>query len=405
MISLPNNCRRSEFKIYPANWKTSKAKLTDMWVADVRFIDPKHMSEFPKGKRIRIKAGVNRLNTVKERQVVMQTFIDEYTKLFEEGYNPITDNDITKVIEQKPGTENITSVSRRTPFITALRFSLEKSSNEKETKADIQSALRSMEKAARTLGYLMIPISEIQISHIKLCLDECRASNPKFSAKRFNKVKSYISGLYKYLTEIGAAFANMAVGISSMKEEPTKPVVINQDDIERIKEHLWVYNRPFYKFMMIFYYSGGRFKELYRLKGSDVDLKEQKYWSLVKKGKNPHWVSRTIRDVALPYWQEQMQNCKPDDYVFSEDLSPGSIHVDSHQITRRWKRWVKKPLGINFTFYKLKHLSAERTAKAGSIKLAAGQMGHTTTKMAQEIYAFDEKNRIHEALKTLNTEL
>ena len=156
--------------------------------------------------------------------------------------------------------------------------------------------------------------------------------------------------------------------------------------------------------MMLFYYSGGRIKELFSLKGSDVDLLQQTYTTLVKKGKQ-RWVKRTIRNVALDLWKEQMETCSPHDYVFSNDLLPGPKQINSKQVTRRWMLHVKKPLGIEATFYKLKHLNTDRTVEALSIKTAAGQNGHTSTKMVETVYAYNEQKRIHNALKELDIEL
>lgn len=156
--------------------------------------------------------------------------------------------------------------------------------------------------------------------------------------------------------------------------------------------------------MMIFFYSGGRMKELMRLKGRGVDLVEQTYSVMVLKGKTRS-VTRTIRNVAIPFWKEQMLNCKPDEYVFSKDLLPGANQIESKQISRRWTKWVMKPLGIKTTFYKLKHLNADRTLKAAGAKMAAGQMGHTSTRMAEQVYAYNENKRIHEGLKELDIEL
>lgn len=402
MVQLPNNCRRSEFHVFPSNWKTASAKLSDTWYVQLYFIDPKHMDKYPKGKQIRLKAGINRYDKITDRRAGIKELMAIYEKLFNEGYNPIT-----KVQPKSPEQDYTTlaAVAEHTPFIAALRFSLSKSSYVRETMRDVKSALNSLEKAAQTLGFMMIPISEIQTKHIKLCLDECQSSNPNFSAKRFNKVKAYVSALYSYLSEVGAVYGNVAIGIKNKIEEPTEPIEVNQTDIDRIKEHLWKNNRSLYKFMMIFYWSGGRFKELYRLKGRKVNLEEQTYSTQIIKGKKRDWVPRTIRDVALPYWKYQMQNCGKDDYVFSKDLLPGPVHIDSHQITKRWTRWVKKPLGIQWGFYKLKTLSSDRTnARAGS-KVAAGQMGHTSTRMAEEIYQIEEQKRIHETLKGLDIPL
>ena len=52
--------------------------------------------------------------------------------------------------------------------------------------------------------------------------------------------------------EVGASHGNMALAIIPMKEGFTEPKMFRQDDIDRIKE-LYIYNRPFYNFMMIFF--------------------------------------------------------------------------------------------------------------------------------------------------------
>ena len=53
--------------------------------------------------------------------------------------------------------------------------------------------------------------------------------------------------------EVGATHGNTALAIIPMKEGFTEPKMCSQDDIDRIKEHLYKYNRLFYNFMMIFF--------------------------------------------------------------------------------------------------------------------------------------------------------
>ena len=404
MITLPNGCRRGEFKVFPANWKSAKAKLTDIWYAQCRFIDPAHLDKYPKGKPIRLKSGINRLPTVGERKEAMEMIIKDMEEYLNSGFNPITDNEVpiapVVIDDDKP----LKIVVSTTPFIKAFRFALDKSENVKETKEDMASAIRTIERAAKSLGFITMTIGEIQVHHIKILLDECVQSNETFGAKRFNKVKSHLSSLFNILVEFGATHGNMAKAISPMKVEQTEPKVFSDADIKKIKDHLWKWNRPFYEFMMIFYYSGGRVKELFTLRGRNVDLVEQKYKARVNKGKQ-HWPDRTIRNVALPLWKKQMENCGPDDFVFSKDLLPGPVMINSKQVSRRWMLHVKKPLGIQATFYKLKHVNTDRTLIALGAKMAAGQNAHTSTKMVEEVYAFNEKKRIHEGLKELDIEL
>jgi len=144
--------------------------------------------------------------------------------------------------------------------------------------------------------------------------------------------------------------------------------------------------------------------ELMRLKGKGVDLVEQTYTVVVLKSKTRS-VTRIIRNVAITFWKEHMIGCGPEDYVFSKDLLPGLNQINSKQVSRRWTHWVMKPLGISTTFYKLKYLNADRTLKAAGAKMAPGQMGHTSTKMAEQAYAYNEKKRIHEGLKDLDIKL
>lgn len=89
-----------------------------------------------------------------------------------------------------------------------------------------------------------------------MILNKFHRHDSRFSAKRFNKAKSYLSGLFKYLVEVGATHGNMALAIIPMREGFTEPKMFSQNDIDRIKEHLYKYNRPFYNFMMIFFIPG-----------------------------------------------------------------------------------------------------------------------------------------------------
>ena len=174
----------------------------------------------------------------------------------ENGYNPFDDTGAVTIniagVLVEEASEVITQVIPSTLFIKAFRFSLTRSSDVKETVKDTESVLRKLEAAAQRLHFNKISIRELEIKHIKLILDECHRNNSRFSTKRFIKANSYLSGLFKYLVEVGASHGNMALAIIPMKEGFTEPKMFRQDDIDRIKE-LYIYNRPFYNFMMIFF--------------------------------------------------------------------------------------------------------------------------------------------------------
>lgn len=141
-----------------------------------------------------------------------------------------------------------------------------------------------------------------------------------------------------------------------------------------------------------------------RLKGKDVNLNEQKYKCLIQKGKQHRETLRTIKDIALPFWQEQMQTCGMNDYVFSRNLLPGPTPIDPSQISRRWKRHVKDKIGITADLYSLKHTNASETVDLLSDEDAAVQMGHTSTSMVKSVYDIKRKDRQHERLKSVNNQ-
>ena len=402
---LSNGCTVSSVNIFPSNWNTKKADVNAIWYISYRFKDPCYLEKFPNGKQVMIKSGLNRITNLVVKQATIKKMRELTIEHLEKGYNPILKNvsDILQTTDDEP--KILTEVLPSSPFIKALWYAHSISQLDRYTLKDCASAIRSIEKCAVEYDYHEIPILEVQAKHIRRCLDLCHTSNPKFSGRRYNRVKAHLSGLFRELIQLGAIDSNVTLLVNPMKETANKQIVLTDEEIEKVKTHLYTNYRSLYNFMMLFYYSGGRMKELFRMKGSDVDLGDQKYTTLVKKGKQEKWLDRTIRNVALPLWKEQMKNCKSDDYVFSKGLLPGPLQINSKQVTRRWSTHVMKPLDIKATFYKLKHLNTDRTLAAAGAKMAAGQNAHMSTKMVEQVYAYNEKKRMHEGLKTLDIKL
>jgi hypothetical protein len=131
-----------------------------------------------------------------------------------------------------------------------------------------------------------------------------------------------------------------------------------------------------------------------------VNLKKQKVKYLVLKGQQYEWVERTIKDIALPYWKEAMQGCGAKDFVFSKGLKPGAKSIRSEQISRRWRRHIKKKLDIDCDFYSLKHLNTDQTAEALDLKTASAHNSHKSTGTTL-VYAVGEKDRLHQKIKSV----
>jgi len=138
-----------------------------------------------------------------------------------------------------------------------------------------------------------------------------------------------------------------------------------------------------------------------RVQGEHVSLEKQKVKYLVLKGQQHEWVERTIKDIALPFWQSALHNCGPKDYVFSVGLKPGGRPIRPEQISRRWRIHIKKKLGIHCDFYSLKHLNTDQTAAAIDLKTASAHNSHKSTKTTLT-YAVNEKERVHQNIKEVN---
>ena len=168
-----------------------------------------------------------------------------------------------------------------------------------------------------------------------------------------------------------------------------------------VDSHLRSHYPTFWRFTQLFFHSGGRIRELLSLQAKDINLKQQEYVTLVKKGKYHRWVKRPIKDIVVSLWQELLEGAHPDYYVFSENLEPGSKKIRDEQITRRWNTHVKRKLGIHSDFYKLKHLNTTEVVDALSEEEAAKLNAHTSTAMVIGIYDVKNKDRKFSRIKQL----
>lgn len=83
MITLPDNCRCSEIKVSPSNWKKASASTKKFWKIHYRFYDP----TFEKPHQITIKADINKIKDLDQCRVLVEDLIRlEKEKLLVKGY-------------------------------------------------------------------------------------------------------------------------------------------------------------------------------------------------------------------------------------------------------------------------------------------------------------------------------
>lgn len=410
---LPNGCSCSQISVSPQNWKQAK-KISGPWRIHFRFYDPVNGQ-----KQIVVKA-MNFYKTVGERKEAVEIALANIEQQLKAGYNPF----YKKVVQKR---DDRYDIEPTTLFIPALKKVLQRITLDPAYKKHIESyIIPNVEKAAIALNMQMMFISEVKRKHIIFILDHLRETNKGFSDNTFNRFRTDLKILFEELVNIEAVENNI-ISFKPLAWEPKQRETLTPSERKYLDELLFSKYPEFHRYLNIFFHSGARSTELLRLKGSDVNLQEQKYKTQIRKGKKYRTVWRPIKNIALSYWMEQMKNCGPDDFVFSKGLNPGAVAITPKQITRRWFSLVKKKFVYNAgrksgkgkyvdrvhiidgketiitaDFYALKHLNTTEIVDHLNEEAAAQINGHTSSAMVVKIYDQKQQDRRAEKLKRVN---
>lgn len=399
MILLPNNCYCSKLIVNPANWKRAGSSSLDKpWRITYRFYDTQYKNTKLWGRLISIK-GMNHLKTIEERREATRELLDnELYMLKVDGYNPITKTFNGQTLEIDSG------INPSTPFIEALKIAITKLEIAKKTREDLARSMDYFIESIEQLRYHQLQIGDVRRSHIRAVLDNQARVND-YSNDRYNKVRAYSVMVFKELMGQDAIDYNFVTGIPKRKTVKKIREVLTEEELIKVKAHLKENYYTFYRYMEIFFHSGARSSELMSIKKRDVSLRSQTFKITVKKGRSYAEELRAINNNALPFWEELLTGAKDADFLFSKNLEPGPDKIDEWQISTRWRKHVKKKLGIEADFYSLKHLHTTKLIEAYGAQLGASVNGHKSTKMNEEHYDILRKQRLLEQAKNIDLEL
>lgn len=395
-ILLPNGCACSEPKVIPKNWKAPNASVKKQWLIHYRFYDP----EYPKPKQVKIK-GMNEFKDLKARQAHTRDLLAQELELLKkQDYNPYT-SVLHEQVTEEPADYII---HPDTPFVKAISEGVKNLQGEPATKRDAANVVKHISTAARQLRFDQKPINQVERRHLIAILNQCGVNKgKKWTANNFNVYRANLLMIYKKLIEL------QTVGVNPVRDILKKKVVVKiretltRKQREPIIAYLKENKYRFWVYTNIFFHSGSRTRELLRLTGKDIDLSNQRFKVTVKKGRNSTEEWRPVKDIAVPFWEIALADCRPDDFIFSRHLKPGSQQINADQITKRWYQ-VKKLFGITADFYAFKHSNLDEIAKVLSIKLAQKMAGHKNERTTM-IYATGEKDRYNQELIQVNNPL
>jgi len=333
---------------------------------------------------------MNRCKTLEEKQELTRFLIKEEVELLEKGYNPIT----------KEFERTTEFVSEHTPFIEALKIALEKSTLVPSTVKVIEDTIKLVSEAAFRLDLAVKPIGEIRKRDIRIILDYLLGKG--YSNDRFNKVKTYLGILFNYFVDLEIFEHNFLHFIKKKPHTPKIRTIYRKDDLEKFLE-LKQMNYKLWRILMMYYCSQTRITEFRNIKLSDVHFEKQYFIIFEKKGKRYHEVIKPINIHVSNLWKEILSEAEKDDqYLFCNDLIPGEAPCTEWSLSNKYRRWVKKKLGIQADMYSLRHTFANFITKEYGIAEAQKALGHTTQTTTM-IYAVDYKEDLLEKQKHLKT--
>lgn len=401
-IKLKNGCYISKPQVHPVNWDSSGASVKKEWYIHYRFWDPTQ-KQYPHGL-CRMVRGMNQFFTLEERRDNTRLIIKlEIELLKDKGYNPITRKYSAQTSELSP----------YTPLIKGLWLAVEKVNAVPAYRTDLKSIVKGIEVSAKALDLEYIPVSQITRRSIYKILDKCADLNKRWSARRHNAYRTALILFFKYFIRMEAAEFNPAREIDKRPEIRKERLTLTDEERTLIDKTLFVNYYEFWRVIQIFFHSGSREVELLGVKGKHVDLVNQSCLYTVKKGKDIREVRRPIKDIALPLWKELMKDCSKEDYLISEGLLPGpgidGKPIRAEQLTRRWRRHVKKKIFIkregvknyiNADLYSLRHTQTTEVMDILNDENEASKLtGHKSDKMIAKVYDIRNKQRKDDKVK------
>jgi integrase len=191
---------------------------------------------------------------------------------------------------------------------------------------------------------------------------------------------------------------NITRDISKKKTVRKIKRILTPAECKKVSNWVKNYDRHFWLLIHIFFHSGCRTTEIFRVKRKHVDLVNQTVLITVLKGNQPFEVLKPIKNIAVEYWKEAIRNAGTENYIFAKGLTPGPVAINPRQATRRWNRHMKKKLGIVCDWYALKYLNSDQVSKEKGLKVASLLNSHTNTNTTR-LYAVNEQERMNEEIK------
>jgi integrase len=339
------------------------------------------------GKKKVYKYGINRIECLKEREIHANILKKALHDKLKNGWNPLI-----KVQAKKEMT-----------FVEALNFALDKKKDRlaKKTFSGYKGTVSSFRKIVNLLSWNDLSVKEVKRVHIRTLAEKAKEEF-KWSNKSYNKNLNYLSAVIVEVLKWDIIEHNPVYLIDRLPEEEStlheKPT---NEDHEVIKNELSGFYPYFNNFIATEYYTGIRPSEILSIQLEMINLDNNEIRlppKITKSGtkKRNVVIPRGLKTILLSM---ELHKYPKDFYLFGSyrergrgnvgkfiDFIPAPTPIKTDTATKRWRRIVKKGLGIDVTMYSYKRKGGDDKYVAGVSKESIqNQYGHSSAKMT-DIY-------------------
>ena len=348
--------RYSNPKIFIPKAKNKKGKLKPTiaagmyWYVKYSYRNP----ETGLMEMFRIKEGINRINTLKERTRAIKNLRNAVQYLLEQGYSPF---------EYFP--ENVLTKKTWTTK-EALKLALEEkqkvwsASTIKINQFPVNVFIRYLE----TSNLYHNNINDITKRHIILFLNNLGKDKGKpVNPTTRNTYRKIISSLFNQLVADDIINKNFVESIPKLASKPKKNIPFRKKEMETIKEHLLEHDPYLYLFIKFVMYGFFRPVEVCRIKIKDINI-ERNTISVQSKTEdataNTVFLTKQLKETIT---EMEIQKFDAEFHLFSSKLKP-SIWLADDTVKRTYfgRRFakVKKALSFdeNYGIYSFRHTAA-----------------------------------------------
>lgn len=334
------------------------------------------------------KVKLTRIKSIKERRKYGKRLVLEINKKLEQGWNPFLEQESAKsyhniyeVFETYLNVKGkeLRSQSMRT-YNSNMKILMEYlTKRDKDKKMYILSFDKQIANDFMNYMYIDRNVSE----------------------RRYNGILIFCKSVFGWMLQYSYVKANPFDGIKKKKEQAKKREFIPNDVRVQIKNHLEEENFEFLVFLMLEFYALLRPNEILNLKIKDIDIEKQVIAVAPEIAKNGKFRLSTIPDNLIEYLKRlNLENYKPDLYIFSDDLKPGKSLKLTKFAGRRWLK-LRKDLSLKkeYQMYSLRDSGIINLLQSGvSPEEVAKQAAHSSLEITSK-YAIHANKEANEQVK------